>query len=98
MLQIKMQPTLSIQDILEEFEIESIHTFFFTEEVQNGAFYWFETDIDALIDTQKNIEALERYNDTEIMQEVRRKKNDLRLIQLLREMGYSQGVLIEVWW
>lgn len=96
-MEIKMQPTVDIQEVCEEFCCR-ICDFAFAEMSENGVYEFFGTDVDALIDLKESIAIVSKSSNEYYKRRLHRLQTDLRLLEKLRDMGYTEGVLICVWW
>lgn len=108
MITVNMQPTIDIHDALEELDLHSVADFNFSDECNNGDYTYFGLDDDALQDLNDNIEhAQEKLTRIKLITDatdyywqrrLSRLTNDLRLLNKLREQGWDNGMLVQVWW
>lgn len=97
-MEIKMQPTVDIQEVCEELCCR-VSDFSFAEMSENGVYEFFGTDIDALADLKNSIAiASEHSSELFYRKRLHKLQTDLKLLEKLRDMGYTEGVLICVWW
>ena len=96
-MEIKMQPTVDIQEVCEEFCCR-VGDFAFAEMSENGVYEFFNTDVDALADLKNSIAIASEYSSEYYRKRLHRLQTDLKLLEKLRDMGYTEGVLICVWW
>ena len=93
-MKIEMVPTVNSWDIEEEFGI-CVLDCFFTQEEKNDSYVTLDLDEDRL-QTIKKI--LENYPDDDETFYVKLWKNQLKLIEKFRAMGYTENILVYVSW
>lgn len=93
MLKIKNMPTVSGDAIREEFNID-IFECEFTEMAENGSYVTLRLDDDAVEDLKNSIE-WQQSNPSRYLNKLR---NQLNLVEKLRELGYTDEILVFVSW
>ena len=93
-MKIEMVPTVNSWDIEEEFGIRVLDCFFAQEE-KNNSYFTLDLDEDNLQSIKK---ILEDYPDDDEDFYVKLCKNELKLIEKFRAMGYTENILVYVSW
>lgn len=93
-MKIEMMPTINSWDIEQEFGIR-VFDCFFAQEVENDSYVNLELNEDNLQFIKK---VLEIYPDDDENFYAKRLKNDIKLIEKLRAMGYTENILVYVSW
>lgn len=93
MIKVTMAPTIDIEDIEEQLNVH-MSDFEFTEMAENGSYVTLCLDDDAIEDLEDSI-AWEEGKNTRRQQKLR---NQLILVRLLRDMGFKDYVLVNVFW
>lgn len=93
-MKIEMVPTVNSWDIEEEFGIRVLDCFFAQEE-KNNSYVTLDLDEDNLQSIKK---ILEDCPDDDEDFYVKLNKNELKLIEKFRAMGYTESILVYVSW
>ena len=93
MIKVTMAPTINIEDIEEQLNVH-MSDFEFTQMAENGSYVTLCLDDDAIEDLEDSI-AWEEGKDTRRQQKLR---NQLTLVYLLRDMGFKDYVLVNIFW
>lgn len=93
MIKVTMAPVINIEDIEEQLDVH-MSDFEFTQMAENGSYVTLCLDDDAVEDLEDSI-AWEEGKDTRRQQRLR---NQLILVLLLRNMGFTDYVLVSVFW
>ena len=93
-MKIELVPTVNSWDIEEEFGIRVLDCFFAQEE-KNNSYVTLDLDEDNLQSIKK---ILEDYSDDDEDFYVKLNKNELKLIEKFRAMGYTENILVYVSW
>ena len=93
MLKIKNMPTVSGDAIREEFNID-IFKCEFTEMAENGSYVVLNLNDDAIEDLKDSIEWEQGKSSIRLNKLI----NQLNLVEKLRELGYTDEILVFVFW
>lgn len=93
MIKVTMAPVINIEDIEEQLDVH-MSDFEFTQMAENGSYVTLYLDDDAIEDLEDSI-AWEEGKDTRRQQRLR---NQLTLVNLLRNMGFKDYVLVNIPW
>lgn len=93
MLKIKNMPTVSGDAIREEFNID-IFECEFTEMAENGSYVILNLNDKAV----KNLKDSIDWEQGKSFHRLNKLKNELNLVEKLRELGYTDEILVFVFW
>ena len=101
-MRIDMVPVVDYEEIFEELGLETMDDFHFYNRADDYVgYFWVNTDEDAIPDLEQEIESDKEFCkslNTEPDEEYfRRLENDIALVKLFRNLGYTDGILVYVW-
>ena len=93
MIKVTMAPTIDIEDIEEQLNVH-MRDFEFTQMAENGSYVTLCLDDDAIEDLEDGI----AWEEGKSSRRQDRLRNQLTLVHLLRDMGFKDYVLVNVFW
>ena len=101
-MRIEMVPVVDSEEVLKELGVETIFDFdFYSHSDSYDGYFWVNTDEDAIPDLEQEIEddkeLCKRIGANPDEKYIRRLENDIALVKLFRNLGYTDGILIYVW-